>query len=78
MKKEEVQLYRETDYKPVIIILIFLKHNINMIRLLAFSFSWQSKLHVCMLFHSNKSTHSSTYTLMSLCACMGASPCRRS
>ena len=40
MKKDEVQHYRETDYKPVIIIIIFLKHNINMIRLLAFSFSW--------------------------------------
>ena len=25
MKKEEVQLYRKTDYKPVIIIIIFLK-----------------------------------------------------
>ena len=25
MKKEEVQLYRKTDYKPVIIIIIFFK-----------------------------------------------------
>ena len=43
MKKDEVQDYRETDYnnnKPVIIIIIFLKHNINMISLLTFSFSW--------------------------------------
>ena len=40
IKKEEVQLYRKTDYKPVIIIIILFKHNINMIRLLAFSFSW--------------------------------------